>query len=385
MADSSEVRSGMQALLQDHLGNTVRQTLFNRMPLLYMLLGKDGDKKGVEGLGRPMVDGERNTGILISGVAAAKARKMAIMGATTYMPIVQTALPAEGDGKVISSFADNEPSRSAWENNLPSTYFKRPRFKWFTRADPYKFSVMEARFTTRAAKNEQEAWKAISSLGEAEMKSVEGVHVNYINNRIWGAAGTGSPSDEDADFWDNLHSIQSALKADNTYAGVDRSLAANSYWRGNYVTTSTQADFEALINYCNYDLALANKGLGIDCIIVGNALFKKAKAEARVKSGTVILNGGIPDFGKFGFQRELVKIDNTWIVNDPTCPSGHGAFLNLGTWTFAIHPDANFTVSAPSDQRKVEGGDRAWTGTVESTIMLACEWPAANAYFTTLV
>lgn len=375
MADSAQIRNDLTALIQGNLSTQLKNTLFNRMPLVYFLFGKDGDKDGPNGLGRP------KTGMFLSGVTTAKAKKQTVLSSREYYPIIQNEYPDINDGKVATMY-DTMPTRGDWTNKSPASYFTRPRVKWVERIDPYKVPNKEIRVTTSAAKDEQNAWQAVGSLFNAETTSVLAVHLNWWNQSLWGTTGTGSPTSEDATVWDSLHSIKSALKADNTYCGVDRTASANAYWQGNYDTTTRTADFETLINYVNYDLGLSKKGGGIDLMLVGAANFKKAKREAKAKGGLIVNNGGIPDFGKFGFQRELVKIDNTWIVYDPECPATEVAALNLDTWTFAIHPDANFKVTKPFDQSQIEGGDDAQAGVVRTEIMLVCEVPSFNAYFT---
>lgn len=374
MADSDQIRTELTALVQGHVSGTLQNTLFDRMPLLYMLFAKDGDKTGPTGLGVP------KTSVFLSGVQTAKAKKETILSSREYFPFVQTALPDVNDGKVMGMY-DTVPERTDWTNTSPSTYFTRPRVKWVERADPYSVPNKDIRVTTQTAKNEIKAWEGITSLFNAETTSVMGVHLDWWSDVIWGNTGTGAPADEDATVWSTLHSIRNALRDDNIYCGVDRQGTGNSYWQGKFDDTARQADFENLINYANYDLELSKKGMGLDLMLCNGTLFKKAKKEAKAKGGLVINDGGIPDFGKFGFKRELVKIDNTWIVYDPGCPAGDVVGLNLGTWTFAVHPDANFKVSEPFDMSKVKGGEDAQVGHVRTEVMLVCENPAMNVYF----
>jgi hypothetical protein len=375
MANSAEVKTKLKALQQSHMSMTLKNTLFNRMPALYMLFARDGDKSGPNGLGVP------KTGIFLSGIEATRARKEEILGASVYEPIIQSGQPVATDGKNIG-MASPMPVRSNWTTTGPDSYFTRPRVKWCEFADPYKVGNKLIRRTTRAAANEVKAWAAVTSLFKAETVSVLAVHLNRWQQMLWGTTGSGAPSNEDNDTWDTIHSFQNAIHDSNTYCGVDRSLSANSWFRGNRVTSAFQADFESLINYCNYDLGLAKKGTGIDLLLVDGANFKKAKSEAKAKGQTVIANGGMPDFGTFGFKRELVRIDNTWIVYDPECPPNHVAALSMETWTVAIHPDANFRVTEPFDQTKIEGGDDAQAGQVRTEVMVVCEVPSLNAYFT---
>ena len=378
MADSTQLSTGLRKIVREHVAKTLKNTLFDRAPLLFFLLQKDGDKSSFDGLGRP------NTGVFLSGVDSAKPRKEQILSSRVYEPFIQTTKPDVNDGKTMGMYS-SLPTRSSWTTTSPSTYVKRPRFKWHERADPYKIPNKEMRITKRTAPNEIMAWQGIESIAALEMKSVEAVHMDYWTNRLWGNSGSGAPTDEDQDVWDNIHSLSKALDDDNVYGGLDRSSSANSFWRGNHNPNSTTAasmSFEDLINYCNYDLGFSKKGGKLDLILTDAANFKRAKSEAKSKGSTSMTPQAIQERGKFGFRREIVEIDNTFIVYDPFCPTGHLAALNLDTWTIAIHPDANFKVSTPEDQQKVEGGDDAHTGHVRTEMMVVCEVPSQNAYWT---
>lgn len=392
MASSTQIKTGLTTLIQSHVSDKLQNTLFNRMPLLYFLMGKDGDKTGPIGLGRPKVNGQ-SKGIFVTGMETAKPRREEILGSRIYEPIVQTTGPAMGDGKVLGMY-DTMPTRTAWDTLAPSSYFTRPRVKWVERADPYSVPNKEIRTTKSVvAGKELPAWRAIGSLFQAETTSVLATHNKWWNQELYGTNSNTGPSNEDATVWDNVHPMSVALDGTSTYCGVDRTVAANAYWKGaggsGKITSAFGADFENLINYCNYDLGMASKGTGIDLLLMGGALFKKAKSEAKAKSHQLIYSSSstpaIPDFGFFGFQREVVKIDNTWICYDPELDTAnftaHVLALNLSTWTLAIHPDSNFKVSEPFDQSKIKGGEDSQTGQIRTELMLVCEVPSLNAYF----
>lgn len=393
MANSAQITSGISTLVQPHFSSRLVNLLFNQMPMLYFLLGRDGDKNGHIGLGRPKVKGQSG-GVFYSGVETARAHKETILSSLEYRPIIQKSGPAITDGKTVG-MADNTPSRTSWALNLTSSYFVRPRVKWCERLEPYKVSKNEIRHTRDiAGGNEIRAWGAIESLFKAETVSVGATHAKYWNQRIWGTgfmddgvtANTGAPSNEDSDRWNNVHSMKKALDTTSTYCGVDRTLAANAYWKGADTSGhSAVFDAEELVNYCNYDLGLSAKGMGVSLALIDGTNFKKAKSEAKAKGHKLIHSGDtLPGYGKFGFMKELVQVDNTYFAYDPECPTGEAAFLNLETWTFAVHPDANFKITEPFDQSQVEGGDIALAGYIDTQVMLVCEAPSMNAYFTGL-
>src|SRR5438309_1064993 len=103
MANSAQIRTKLQTLVQGHVSDRLQNTLFDRMPLIYFLFGRDGDKAGPEGLGRP------KTGLFLSGVETARARKEEILGSDSYLPIIQIAAAAATDGKSLG-MTDSMPT-----------------------------------------------------------------------------------------------------------------------------------------------------------------------------------------------------------------------------------------------------------------------------------
>lgn len=389
MADKASVKTAFDALVAENWSSTVVDTLFNAMPAMQIFFGRNGTKKGHTGLGIP------DSGVLTTGMKTARIAKRDILSAMIYQPIIHHLLPSESDGKVMD-VADNMPTRTGWETNGPEKRVKRPSVRWCEISDPCKVANERIRHTTRVSKGERNGWEAIGSLLQLERNDVLGIHTKRWNQLLWGtytgtvAATAGYPTDEDSEKWDTIHSFAYHLAATGTYCGIDRSLAANAFWRGNKITAATSAVFRDMIRYANYTLTLPtgetglkSKGYNLDVMLVGADLMPTALSEAEARGGQVILSGTpIPQFGQFGFQNDIVRIDNTWIIYDPECPSGTVVGLNPSTWTFAVHPDANFKQSTPTDQSDNEGGDDAVTWTIRSKVMLVCEAPLANVIWT---
>jgi hypothetical protein len=383
MANSSEVRTQLAVFLQKKSASILRNTLFNIMPTLGFFFALNGDKEGADGLGRP------RDGVFTTGVETARARREKLMAERIYMPVIQTTKPNKADAKAMADY-DNDPVVPAWDTtNAPLNRITQPRFKFARKKMPFKIPHSEVR-TAKAGMGSEtaQAATAIKSVYELEVRSRNAALCELLNDELWGVGGQqGYPTNEDSTTWDHFHSLQQALRDDNTYGGVDRTVAGNEFWKGHYVTTSNTMSFYDRIDYCNYTLGLADKGLGVQLIIVGKSQFIKAKQEAKAESYQLFTDG-IPEFAEFGFRREVVKINSgnrpVYILYDPACPATHGAFLNPATWTVAFAPDGNFKISTPSDQTKVEGGDEADTGTINAELLFACEVPSANAYFTAL-
>lgn len=385
MADSAQTRSGLQIFLQKKASKRLRNTLFTVMPLLELFFAlHDGGKDGADGLGRPKMDPGFSAPIV--GKGGVKREK--IFKEREYLPTIQVSKPDKTEVKKMADY-DVDPTVPNWTTtNAPLGRFKQPRFKFSRSKMPYKVPHSEIRTAQDGATTEGQAKAAIRSVYDSEVVTREAVLCEQLNDELWGVNGQpGSPTDEDAVTWDHIHSLEQAINTTGIYGGVDRALAANAWFRGNRIETANTDTFAQRIDHCNYTLGMASKGGGVQCVVVGETQFRKAKAEAKAESFQLMTNG-IPEMAEFGFKREVIRIFSgnrpVYILWDPACPAGHGAFLDPSTWTVAIHPDKNFKISTPADQTKVEGGAEADTGTIEVELMLACEVPSFNAYFTNL-
>lgn len=376
MANSASIRTDLRTLMQDALSEDLRSTLFNHMPTLGFILSRTGDKDGFKGLGVP------RSGEVFSGMGLSKPKKTSIVNSDKYMPIIEVVAAAEADGKVMG-MRDTMPSHSNWTTTSIGSAFTRPFVKWVERADPIQVPKKEIRRTIRGGGSN--ASVAVGDLFAAETKRRLASHMKWWNTQLWST--TAYPSNEDAEVWDNIHGLSSAIDTDNSYCGVDRTISANSYWRGNRVTTATAAVLEDIVNYSQYTLGIADKGVGIQLVVVGNTLFPIFKAEAKAKGGTVFYKD-IPDIGEFGFKREVVKFNNTYVLCDPACPSVQKGdtynvvcVLNPDTWTVAVSPQANFSVDEPFDLSKTDGGKDAMKSNLRTELMLICEVPSLNVYY----
>lgn len=402
MANSSEFRSGLSVFLQKKASKRLKNLLFNAMPTVEFFFALSGDKTGADGLGRP------KSHVMVSalnGVAGATREK--IMAEREYKPLVQTTKPSKTEVKKMTDF-DSDPTVPAFDTtNDTLSWFSQPRFKFSRTKMPYKVAHSNVRTAKSSARTEGEAAAAIRSVYDAEVKTREGVMVEQLNDELFKVNGQpGYPSNEDAVTWDHFHSLQAAFSdgtngPGTTYGGVDRSIAANSWWRGNYYTTSFTGNMNDLIDYANYDLNMIKKGLGVQMLAVGKTLMKRAKAEAKAE-GYQMMTNGIPEYPEYGFKREIIRV---WTGNRPVYiyyepaiddvdsaagagSNGQGyaaAAIDPSTFTIIIPSDRNFKISKPVAANEVdEGGDEADFGTIEVEILMACEVPSGNAWFSNI-
>lgn len=400
MADSTSVRSNLAGLMQDHLSSKVVSLVCNIMPLVAMIIRKDGRKRGnidmagketgIYGLGRP------GTGAFLSGVPTSQVRREQMINSDKYMPIIETSLPVATNGKVMGQ-RDTLPTVASADTLTPQSRFKRPFFKWTEIVDPVKVYRKDIRRTKSAAPNEQYANVAVGDLFRAQVDATLTTHLQRWNQKFWGTDQTigtvpssQAPSDQDAEVYDNIPSIANALSASTLYGGLDRSLAANAFYRGNTVTAHKAPVLSDLVNYANYQLGCAKKGVGINLLLTGATNFPIFCDEARQKGGQVMYDG-LPDLAQYGVKNPVARFNNTFVMFDPECPDvlhDSGAYtknvvlgVNLDTFTLIVSDDANFKIDETFNQSQVDGGDDAITTNIRTELILACEAPSMNVWF----
>lgn len=378
MANSASIRSGISALMQDHLSTRIVDNTTDIMPVLAVLMGKDGNKAPGQsfGLGRP------RSGQVFTGVPMAKPNREEILATDKYMPAVVTGVPDASDGKVMNPF-DTVPVVADWENNSPASNVTRPFFKWVDVADPILVPKYEIEKTMKGGQSPK-AREAVGELFKFQSEQVLKTHLTRWNDYLWASASTGVPANVDSAKWSRPYSFAAALKGDNVYAGVDRGIAANSFWAGNYVSTTTAANVIDLIDYANYTgPGIAKKGRGVTLLVVGLTLWPIFKAQARAHQALV--QNSFPELGNIGFKREVVRYGETYIICDPRCPSvargdstNFVLGLDLETWTVAFSPNKNFSVAPIFDLSQTEGGKDAIKSTLRTEAIIACEAPSRN-------
>jgi hypothetical protein len=389
MANSSTVQTGITTLVQDNIGHEVVSVLFPRFVLLYLLLRKNGDKQGPYGLGRPMVDGRPNTGIFVAGKRVSAPRKEQIMGALEFKPLIQFQELQDYTSN-ITALHDSDTSVENWEDNQIESTTIRPSFRWSVKQTPIEVSKMNLRMMKAAAEGvERRASQAIGDVWLAHTNHALAQHCRGINNELNGGStpstSTDAPSSVTSDLWSKQYSIPSILHTTNNYAGIDRSLAANTWWHAKRNTTSQSLNIREMLTYARYTAGLSDYGLFVDCLIMGNDLYPSALAQMDALKGQVFHSGGFPDFPEVGYNRQVAVVDGSVaIINEPGWPAGYVAGLSLDTWFVAIHPDANFTASEPERQDQIAGGHRSVAANIETQWMYGCVHPAGNVIWTTV-
>lgn len=385
MADISGAggtRAGLRALIQDWLSPRIANLLFTRMPMLFFLLTKDGNKQGVYGLGVP------GTKSVFSGVPIERPRREEIFRTGQYMPLLQVTKRPVTDNKVMGQ-RDTMPTVSDPLTNTTPGYFERPFFRWFELATPMMVWNKDRDRVQSGGRSAADKREAIGDLWTVESKTQLGNHLTDLNSRLWTAAT--APTNQNAEVWDNLFSFANVCKADNIYGGLDRALAKNAAWRGNFVTANKAAVLSDLFDHAQFDLGIGDKTTSPTMLmIVGKKLFPQFKQQARAQGYSMVSNDEMPAMGEFGFKKEIIRYnENQYVIYDPACPAigvagatkNVALLLTIDGWVAAFNPDKKFSPDEPFDQSKIEGGKDAGTANLRTEFILACEAPSQQVYF----
>lgn len=257
-------------------------------------------------------------------------------------------------------------------------YGTRPVFKWHDREDTGKIFHEDIETFKEMSRTAIDFKQKTGALVQNSMKETMSGQIEVLGNLWW----YGSPTTSTNTKWDQPHGIVSAVDAGNTYAGVDRSLTANYWWRAKADATAHTFTGAQLVEDAMYRKGLADLGGHCDVILCGQDLFTKYMAECR--SQTQIIDDRMKLMGEYGFSRDILKINGTYFIYDWRCAPNMAIALDMSSWVIAFKTGEKFKTDGPHDQKKVEGGDDADIYYLRTKSMPMCWAPWRNAKYTLL-
>lgn len=343
-------------------------------------LNQQGVKTGFQGIGRP-----DSKGVLVGAGAIGAPNKETVLNTDVYRPFEITGFPSTSINTVIGA-RGNVPLMPNADTDTTESYTARPFFKYTELATPllvWKKAIAKTKSSTKG--ENPDVRKAVGNLFTMETTQKTKTHCLGWNNMFWTADQ--APANVDAEEWSSQYSFEEALSATNSYAGVDRALAANAYFRAQRVSANQPASLLHLANFVRYD---STNGIykwgnnGTMLVVTGLALFSQFLNEARAKgAGTIITSDSIPGMPQYGFQKSTcIKVDDhIYCICDPSVPASVVLALTVKTWTVAIRPEKNFSVDEWFDLTQIEAGKDAFKSQIRTQLMLCCEAPRLNFWF----
>ena len=208
--------------------------------------------------------------------------------------------------------------------------------------------------------------------------------LQYANrDAIYGNPATvGTPSTDD--LWANQYGLDVAIDATNTYAGIDRTLAANYWWRSGYDTAAHNFSLEQLYADMHLTKGISFLNGKIDVLLVGPSLFAKYQREIMSYHVDADPDGKIRKLRELGYEGMAINYNGMYVLTDNRIAPKTGYGLNSKSWIFATKSGYNFKFGTWKDQTEIEGGKQAFYGLCDVQYMLICEAPMLNVKYTNL-
>lgn len=378
------VLDGFGVYTQKYIGKTITNNLFKKAPLFAALVGIGGNQQNTDmKIARP------GSAEVFSGAKLNKVRKEVLSGINAYAPPILTA---KIDNNKNMGVRDTMPTVANATTSSHDQAYAAPSFHWTNKTEPILvWNTTLNRAMTTAGTGLDNRDKAIKNVLQNAADLALQNHIDKWATSFW----SGSPTNQATDSWDDACGITVALSGTNTYGNVDRGVTGTTAWQswvinitspsndpdGNSVAAFS-GDIATLIDTANLTYQCGIVGNGINLVLTTPSLYKGFKAQVRAKGGQVLFNG-MPEMGQFGFKRECLQYDNTYIMYDPFCPSGDVAMLNLDTWLAILSKEHNFTVSEFIDLKKyAEAAKDAKQAYIETDMIFACNNPRVNLLYT---
>lgn len=358
--------SGFAAIAQDYISKGVASNFYEKAPLLAVMAALTiGREKKALAIGRP------GNGEILTGKGLSPAEKMSLSGINSYRPRIQgfktsNTRARTNSGRVTASTVADSQTRSHGQATQYSA-----EFKWTHYDTPIKIWHEDKNRASQKGSGEGRALEMSRLIDEATEVAMQDMHDKLADD-----VRNGDPSDQSDDLWNEPAGIIAAADSTNTYGGVDRSDSDAVVWRANKVTAARGADFRKLKDEVNLTLGLETKGNGVNLALCGTGLYQIFRDQVLARGGGRCLGEGLPEFATMGLKREVVQVDNLYLMYDPGCPVSTVEWYNLRYWKYIQHPEFNMKVTPFENQAKQEGGEYCDYAEVQHRFILSCDDPA---------
>jgi hypothetical protein len=263
--------------------------------------------------------------------------------------------------------------------------YQRPVFRWTqykSTARVYNHDIERAR--TMAAGNEQYFNAKVNDIYMDEQKEKAGLQAQRMaEDFIYGLPSNTGTTDaaNGGGLWDAPYGVTYAINDGSTinsavYAGVDRSLAANAYFRARVDATARVYTLVDLWQSMHLTWGLINNGGNVDAVFVGPALFAKWQKESLAYTQNVNTDPNVQLLvSKYGYKNLPLKFMNTYVFLEPRVAPNKVFGMNLKPWIIAFKAGHKWSIEGPFPQNAVEGGIDGKIFYVDTQVMLICESP----------
>jgi hypothetical protein len=380
-----------------------RSVVYPVCPTLEFFIGMNATNEEAKNIGLP------KSTVIISPMGTADAQRVTIEKEGQYRLLNHARGKSvdDGDEKSMTDY-DSGPTQGSSTDKAVLKRFDGPvaRMVWRERilkvwhSDRDKASYLGG--GDKAAAN-----KAIRSTYDVEFKdgiAAMGLGIELMLMGTHPDFPTGAPTDTSATQWDALYSIYNMIDTTNTYLGINRSTAANAYWRGNKVTAARNAVLEDLLwEYWQTNRTIKTGGFA-NLVVCGNNNYQKFWNEAQLKGYKMISNDQVPNKLQFGAKQQVIQYlfgsqviyvlcdpnmpeydtnGDLWTSNTQTFSYGHVYILNTKSFTIIFRGGKNFAKTKWINKAEAdpEGGEKADVANLDTELQVICEIPSWNMVF----
>lgn len=266
--------------------------------------------------------------------------------------------------------------------------YSRPVFKWAQALSTGQFydSEVDASIKMIDQSDDEAVSGAVMGVVSDALKRKLSENVTAIAQKFW----TGLPSDESQTFWNSPFGILYAVddgSLNASYAGVDRTLAANYWWRSPVDNNQNAFGLKELVEDAHFKKGLAYKNAPTDLFIVDPIKYAQFRTQAVDYTQEVNLGegGALREMGMSGFKVPALKYGNTYCISDFRCPRNTAIGLFTKGIVVAFKKGKKFAPSPLYPQHGIPNGIKGSKFFVETQIMPMYITPSLNCKYTNLV
>ena len=339
---------GFASFVARRINKTVTPQHYARSAFLSFMIGVTGSAGGDLEIGRP------NEGLYLTGASIDAAEKENVRGKYEFLEPIQDFKTS--NTQVTGPMGTMPSVANATTGSQDVALQNAATFRWCVNIDT---PLLIWNTTLHMAMNNADSDGGIAAgtiVARATQIAIE-EHYDNVNSRtIYGA-----PSNQNAQTWNDIGGVISALTSNNVYGMIDRSgLPTGHPWLPQY-SASLAGDITYLIDYANVTKGINVFGSGITLVLAGgtNYLAFKNQALARDRGGSIVSDWGkegLPNMAKYGMLKEVVKVNGAYVTHEPfldtcygttagtttalyTAQPGYVLILNLKNWRFITHPN----------------------------------------------
>ncbi len=382
--------AGFQTLSQRFLTSTIASQLYYRSAILYLLAGMSGQL----GNGDALRIGRPDEGIVLSGAPVSQAEKMTLPNNSSYAPRIQAF--KTNNTQVIGARANMPTVASPTTLSQGQAPQAAADFNWMmylsTPLEIWQFDLDMA----LQSDSKDGSGLAVGTLITQATAVGMNEHIDQLSARLL----YGSPTNQFVQPWDDLQGVITAGTGSNVYGKVNRAtLGSTDPWQPVYNTTFATMDIYAIIQDMNYTQGMAGYAGGVDVVLLGKDHYVIAKNQVLARDKTCVMVQGFPEMAKMGCVREVLRVDNVYVMWEPfldtttmasVCQAGtttplytarptYVIGLNMKQWKLMFKPNYNMKVQPFKDISNLSlAAPKASISFIETCAILSCDRPAAG-------